>query len=184
MLLRHLAGQLTVSRASGAESSRTNDNSASDVEGRVMDYCAADESFTHQLPTTFDQCTTRIRPQLDGDGHVGVHPGQSTARAPARRRRRSSPITLDANVAERLTAWLRTKRSDSDDVRDVRIEGLDKLTFGHSADMMTLSIVTRDGDAAEDAPVHHPVRAAGHRGPSPLGVVVRGDRRRTWPTEP
>jgi aminoglycoside phosphotransferase (APT) family kinase protein len=46
-------------------------------------------------------------------------------------------MTLDANAAERLTAWLRTQLSD-----DVRIEGLDQVHFGHSAEMMVLTVVT------------------------------------------
>ncbi len=49
-------------------------------------------------------------------------------------------MTLDANVAARLTAWLRTQLPDAD---DVRVEGLDRLNFGHSAEMMVLTIVTR-----------------------------------------
>jgi aminoglycoside phosphotransferase (APT) family kinase protein len=51
-------------------------------------------------------------------------------------------MTLDANVAERLTGWLRTQLPDAD---DVRVEGLDRVTFGHSAEMMVLTIVTRNG---------------------------------------
>lgn len=51
-------------------------------------------------------------------------------------------MTLDANVAERLTAWLRTQLPDAD---DVRVEGLDRVNFGHSAEMMVLTIVTRHG---------------------------------------
>ncbi|WP_434086241.1 phosphotransferase family protein [Mycobacterium lentiflavum] len=46
----------------------------------------------------------------------------------------------DTNVAERLTAWLRTRLN----VADVRIEGLDRVSFGHSAEMMVLTVVTGD----------------------------------------
>jgi aminoglycoside phosphotransferase (APT) family kinase protein len=52
-------------------------------------------------------------------------------------------MTLDANIGERLAAWLRTQLPDAD---DVRVEGLDRLSFGHSAEMMMLTVVTRRGD--------------------------------------
>jgi aminoglycoside phosphotransferase (APT) family kinase protein len=52
-------------------------------------------------------------------------------------------MTLNANPDQRLTAWLRTQMPDTD---DVRIEGLDRVNFGHSAEMMMLSVVTRHGD--------------------------------------
>jgi aminoglycoside phosphotransferase (APT) family kinase protein len=52
-------------------------------------------------------------------------------------------MTLDANAGQRLTAWLRAQLPDAD---DIRVEGLDRVDFGHSAEMMTLSIVTRHGD--------------------------------------
>ena len=46
-------------------------------------------------------------------------------------------MTLDANIgAERLTAWLRTQLPDAD---DVHVEGLDRVSFGHSAEMMVLT---------------------------------------------
>ncbi|MDT5139781.1 MAG: hypothetical protein QOD58_4043 [Mycobacterium sp.] len=48
-------------------------------------------------------------------------------------------MSLDANVAERLTAWLRTKLPNPD---DVSVEGLDRVDFGHSAEMMMLTVVT------------------------------------------
>jgi aminoglycoside phosphotransferase (APT) family kinase protein len=48
-------------------------------------------------------------------------------------------MTLDANAAERLTAWLRAQICE-----DVRVEGLDRVDFGHSAEMMMLTAVTRD----------------------------------------
>ncbi|CDO89050.1 acyl-CoA dehydrogenase [Mycobacterium triplex] len=50
-------------------------------------------------------------------------------------------MTQDANVTERLTAWLRTQVSDAD---DVRVEGLDRVNFGHSAEMMVLTVVIGD----------------------------------------
>ena len=42
-------------------------------------------------------------------------------------------------LIERLTGWLRTQLPDAD---DVRIEGLDRVNFGHSAEMMMLTVVT------------------------------------------
>jgi len=52
-------------------------------------------------------------------------------------------MTLDANMAARLTAWLRTRLPDAD---EVHIEGLDRVKFGHSAERMMMSIVARHGD--------------------------------------
>ena len=52
-------------------------------------------------------------------------------------------MTVDADFEKRLTAWLRTRLPDSD---DVRVEGLDRVSFGHSAEMMMLTVVTQDGD--------------------------------------
>ncbi len=49
-------------------------------------------------------------------------------------------MTLDANISQRLTGWLRTKLPHTD---DVRVEGLDRVDFGHSAEMMALTIVSR-----------------------------------------
>src|SRR6202008_2520258 len=49
----------------------------------------------------------------------------------------------DAKTDERLTAWLRTQLSSAE---DLRIEGLDRVNFGLSAEMMMLSLVTRHGD--------------------------------------
>ena len=47
----------------------------------------------------------------------------------------------DDEVRDRLSGWLRTKLSDTD---DLHIEGLDRVEFGHSAEMMVLTIVTAD----------------------------------------
>ncbi len=54
-------------------------------------------------------------------------------------------MTLDTNVTKRLTAWLRSQLPDAD---DVRVEGLDRVNFGHSAEMMVLTVVT--GDTGRD----------------------------------
>ena len=43
---------------------------------------------------------------------------------------------------EQLTAWLRSQVPEAD---DVRIEGLDRVEFGHSAEMLVLTIVKRVG---------------------------------------
>ncbi len=48
-------------------------------------------------------------------------------------------MTLNDNTIERLTEWLRTQLPDA---MEVRIEGLDRVNFGHSAEMMMLTIVT------------------------------------------
>ena len=45
-------------------------------------------------------------------------------------------------VRDRLSAWLRTELSDVD---SLRVEGLDRVEFGHSAEMMVLTIVTGRG---------------------------------------
>jgi aminoglycoside phosphotransferase (APT) family kinase protein len=47
----------------------------------------------------------------------------------------------DDVVRDRLSGWLRTKLSDTD---DLHIEGLDRVEFGHSAEMMVLTVVTGD----------------------------------------
>ena len=51
-------------------------------------------------------------------------------------------MTLDANIIERLTGWLRTQLPDAE---NVRIENLDRVDFGRSAEMMLLTVVTRRG---------------------------------------
>ncbi|GLE53599.1 phosphotransferase family protein [Mycobacterium montefiorense] len=50
-------------------------------------------------------------------------------------------MTLDTSIGERLTGWLRTQLPDAE---DVRVEGLDRVHFGHSAEMMVLTVVTGD----------------------------------------
>ena len=42
-----------------------------------------------------------------------------------------------------MTAWLHTQLPDAD---EVRVEGLDRVNFGHSAEMMVLTVVARHGD--------------------------------------
>lgn len=54
-------------------------------------------------------------------------------------------MTQDANVAANLTAWLRGQLPGAD---DVRIEGLDRVSFGHSAEMMVLTVVA--GETSRD----------------------------------
>ncbi|OBA60568.1 acyl-CoA dehydrogenase [Mycobacterium sp. 1100029.7] len=51
-------------------------------------------------------------------------------------------MTPDRDVADRLTDWLRTQLPDAG---AVRVEGLDRVTFGHSAEMMVLTVVTDNG---------------------------------------
>ena len=59
-------------------------------------------------------------------------------------------MTMDADFEERLTAWLRTQLPDAD---DVRTEGLDRVSFGHSAEMLMLDVITRHGDRETRQPV-------------------------------
>ena len=101
---------------------------------------------------------------------------------------------------ERLTAWLRTQVPDAD---DVRIEGLDRVNFGHSAEMMMLTVVTRHGDRDNRQDVVLRLRPkppallepydlarqftilralAEHPGPCSPGAVARGHRRRARKT--
>jgi aminoglycoside phosphotransferase (APT) family kinase protein len=47
-------------------------------------------------------------------------------------------------VAVRLADWLHTQVPDAD---EVRVEGLDRIEFGHSAEMMMLTVVTRRAGA-------------------------------------
>ncbi|MBV8790400.1 MAG: phosphotransferase family protein [Mycobacterium sp.] len=59
-------------------------------------------------------------------------------------------MTRDAEFETRLTDWLRTQLPDVD---DVRTEGLDRVSFGHSAEMMMLDVVTRYGNEETRQPV-------------------------------
>jgi aminoglycoside phosphotransferase (APT) family kinase protein len=58
-------------------------------------------------------------------------------------------MTLDADMNERLIGWLRTQLPDAE---DIRVEGLDRVKFGMSAEMMVLTVVSRqDGqDTRQD----------------------------------
>lgn len=47
-------------------------------------------------------------------------------------------MTYSAEVVDLLTAWLRTQLPDD----DLRVEGLDRVEFGHSAEMMVVTIVS------------------------------------------
>lgn len=51
-------------------------------------------------------------------------------------------MTLGAELEQRLCGWLTTQVPGAD---DVRLEGIDRVSFGHSAEMMTLGMVTRRG---------------------------------------
>jgi aminoglycoside phosphotransferase (APT) family kinase protein len=55
-------------------------------------------------------------------------------------------MTHGDEIAERLSGWLRTQLPDAE---DVRIEGLDRVEFGHSAEMMVFTIVTQRGGVEE-----------------------------------
>jgi aminoglycoside phosphotransferase (APT) family kinase protein len=51
-------------------------------------------------------------------------------------------MMLDPSAIGRLTDWLHTQLPDAD---DLRVEGLDRVDFGRSAEMMMLTVVTRRG---------------------------------------
>jgi aminoglycoside phosphotransferase (APT) family kinase protein len=50
------------------------------------------------------------------------------------------------DVGQRLSAWLSTQLPESD---HVRIEGLDRVEFGHSAEMMVLTVISGAGDTED-----------------------------------
>lgn len=49
-------------------------------------------------------------------------------------------MSLGADSQRRLGDWVRTQVPDAD---DVRLEGIDRVSFGHSAEMMTLRVLAR-----------------------------------------
>ncbi|SBS78425.1 putative aminoglycoside phosphotransferase [uncultured Mycobacterium sp.] len=49
-------------------------------------------------------------------------------------------MTEIPDLAERLTSWLRTQIPDAG---DIAVEGLDRVDFGHSAEMLTFTIVAQ-----------------------------------------
>jgi aminoglycoside phosphotransferase (APT) family kinase protein len=49
-----------------------------------------------------------------------------------------------SDIGQRLTGWLQAQLPDAD---ELRIEGLERVEFGHSAEMMVLTVVTRHGQA-------------------------------------
>lgn len=51
-------------------------------------------------------------------------------------------MTRAEDVTDRLTAWMRDQTGG-----DVRIEGLESVEFGHSAELLAFTVVTRRGDA-------------------------------------
>jgi aminoglycoside phosphotransferase (APT) family kinase protein len=55
-------------------------------------------------------------------------------------------MTYGDEVRERLTGWLRTQLPDVD---NLRLEGLDRVEFGHSAEMMVLTIVSGAAEVEE-----------------------------------
>lgn len=52
-------------------------------------------------------------------------------------------MTLDNDAAQRLTAWLGSQLPDAD---VVHVEGLDRVDFGRSAEMIVLTVVARCGE--------------------------------------
>ena len=59
-------------------------------------------------------------------------------------------MTLSTELEQRLGGWLGMQQPGAD---DVRLEGIDRVSFGHSAEMMTLRVVTRQGGRDD----HHDV---------------------------
>jgi aminoglycoside phosphotransferase (APT) family kinase protein len=57
-----------------------------------------------------------------------------------------------AEVRDRLTSWFRRQLPDAE---EVRIEGIDRVDFGHSAEMMVVTLATRTdgGDRSQDVVV-------------------------------
>lgn len=55
-------------------------------------------------------------------------------------------MTLSTDSERRLSDWVRAQVPDAD---DVRLDGIDRVNFGHSAEMMTLSVVCRRGGRDE-----------------------------------
>jgi aminoglycoside phosphotransferase (APT) family kinase protein len=55
----------------------------------------------------------------------------------------------DDDIESRLTSWLATQLPDAE---DVRVDGLDRVEFGHSAETLLLTVAwrDRDGDHCED----------------------------------
>lgn len=47
---------------------------------------------------------------------------------------------MDARAEDRLTAWLATQLPDAD---EIRVDGLDRVDFGHSAEMLVFTISSR-----------------------------------------
>lgn len=56
-------------------------------------------------------------------------------------------MTYGDDVRDRLSGWLRTQLRNVD---DLRLEGLDRVEFGHSAEMMVLTIVSSGGEERRD----------------------------------
>lgn len=55
-------------------------------------------------------------------------------------------MSSTSTTVEQLTTWLRSQMTDAD---EVRVEGLDRVEFGHSAEMMVLTVVAVRGGAEE-----------------------------------
>jgi hypothetical protein len=57
-------------------------------------------------------------------------------------------VTDTADVSDHLAEWLRIQLGT-----EVRIDGLDRVDFGHSAEMLALTVVTQQ----DDTPSHRDV---------------------------
>lgn len=87
--------------------------------------------------------------RFDMDGQTGwgifelLMGGQGYRRYPNWAAMDMSAFTQDKTPVDRnLEAWLRDRIPDAD---EVRVEGLDRVDFGHSAEMMVLTVVERRG---------------------------------------
>ena len=108
-------------------------------------------------------------------------------------------MTSNDDVSERLRVWLGEQLPEA---TDVRVEGLDKVEFGHSAEILLLTVVwTADGsEHREDVVLRmrppkpgliepydmqrqfdDPPRARRHRGALAEGAVDRAHRRGPGP---
>src|SRR5437763_3591725 len=61
-------------------------------------------------------------------------------------------VGVDVELEKRLTAWFGAQLPDA---AEVRVEGLDRVEFGHSAEMLTLTLISTTGakEQAQDVVV-------------------------------
>jgi hypothetical protein len=103
------------------------------VDGEYIADCSDDENLP-KLGTI--PRYAHSRPRGDAVGY-GIAKASSAAYGPSRPDRsiRSQGLLHMTELSDNLTAWLTQVPAD-----DLRIEGLDRVEFGHSAEMMVLTI--------------------------------------------